>query len=335
MRITENASLLPYNTFHLDVKARVIAEYTSVDELRDILHRYAGEPFLSVGEGSNLLFTHDYDGVVLHSCMCRARALKESETEVWIEAESGLRMDALIEQLADMDLRGVENLSYIPGTVGASAVQNVGAYGVEAKDVIEEVNVMDVKTGANKVINNTECQFAYRNSRFKQDWKDKYVITSVVYRLQKEGGLHLDYGGLAHVFEGRDTAKLTPVEVRGEVIRIRQQKLPEVSEYGSAGSFYKNPIISREQFAILQQQYPDIPHYDAAEGVKVPAGWLIEQAGMKGRQIGDARVWDKQALVIANMGKATAEDIVALAAEVVKAVEEKFAVTLSPEVNYI
>lgn len=335
MKIEEHASLTALNTFGLHPNARVLAEFDNKDELRALLHRYSGERFLTVGEGSNLLFLRDFDGVVLHSRMCRARALKETKDEVWIEAESGLRLDDLIQQLADMDLRGLENLSHIPGTVGASAVQNVGAYGVEAKDVIETVRAIAVQTGEEVTFTNADCCFAYRDSRFKNDWKDQYVITAVTFRLKKEGGLRLDYGGLGNAFEGRDLSQLTPLEVREKVIEIRRRKLPEVGEFGSAGSFFKNPVISRTCFEALQTQYPAMPHFDTSDGVKVPAAWLIEQCGLKGCQHGGARVWDKQPLVIVNAGKASAEDIRLLADKVMKDVSGRFGITLSPEVNYI
>lgn len=332
MKITEQASLLPLNTFHIDVKAKVLAEYDTEEELIALLHRYEGERLLPIGEGSNLLFTQDFDGVVLHSRMRRASALKENKDEVWIEAQSGLLLDNLISQLADMDLRGMENLSYIPGTVGASAVQNVGAYGVEAKDVIVQVSTIDVKTRAKYTFSNLDCQFAYRDSRFKHEWKDRYIITSVVYRLYKEGHLRLDYGGLGKVFEGKDIEELTPLDVREKVIAIRREKLPEVLEFGSAGSFFKNPVVPLEQYKYLAQEYAEIPHYEVSDGVKIPAGWLIDQAGLKGMQVGGARVWEKQALVIVNVGGATSEDVQQLAERIVAEVKARFAITLSPEV---
>lgn len=322
-------------------------EYDSIDDLREVLLSHQGQRMLAVGEGSNLLFTKDFDGTLLVSRMAKARALKETATEVWIEAQSGLRLDSLIEQLVAMDLTGMENLSYIPGTVGASAVQNVGAYGREAKDVIEEVHTLSVDTAEERVFTNAECKFGYRDSVFKNELKDQYIVTSVVYKLQKSGPLYLDYGNLRVALEGVEP---TAEAVREAVIRIRKQKLPEVAELGSAGSFFKNPVIPESQFLNLQQQYPSIPHYivsptaqrsfsasgPSAEGAhKIPAAWLIEQCGWKGKCIGGAQCYEKQPLVLVNTGTATAQDIVALAQAIVDSVQQRFGIPLHPEVNYI
>jgi len=317
------------NTFGLDVKAKVVAEYASVEELKQLLTRYRGERLMVIGEGSNLLFTKDFDGIILRSRMCKARAVKETEKEVLIEAESGLRLDDLIAQLVDMNLTGMENLSYIPGTVGASAVQNVGAYGVEAKDVIVEVEALEIATLRTRVISNKECRFAYRDSIFKNEWKGQYIITRVTYRLQKDGALSLGYGGL------KDIHATTAEEVREAVIQIRKQKLPEVGEVGSAGSFFKNPVVTSEQAEQLLQTYPTMPHYPVEDGIKIPAAWLIEQCGWKGKALGGAAVWKEQPLVLVNANHATAQDIIALAAAIVDSIQKKFNIEITPEVNYI
>lgn len=331
MKIEENISLLGRNTFGMDVKARVWAEYESVDELRELLTRYRDERIMHIGAGSNLLFTRDFDGVLLHSGMRRARMVTENDKQVLIEAGSGLVLDELIAQLCDMELGGMENLSYIPGEVGASAVQNVGAYGVEAKDVIECVNVLDAESLELLTLPVSECGYGYRESRFKHEWKNKYIVTSVVYRLDKTLRPRLDYGNLRSALEG----DVTPMAIREAVIRIRKQKLPEVSELGSAGSFFMNPVVSVACYERLLQQYPDMPHYVVQGGVKIPAAWLIDTCGMKGHQLGGARVYDKQPLVIVNTGDAKPADIVALAAEVCRVVKEKMGVEIHPEVNYI
>lgn len=337
MKIIENSSVLPLNTFHIDAKARVIAEYESVAELRELLAQYRGERLLAVGEGSNLLFTGDFDGVILHSRMCRARALGENTDEVFIEAESGLVLDELIAQLVDMGLGGMENLSYIPGTVGASAVQNVGAYGVEAKDVIASVKTVSVETGEERIFTNEECHYGYRDSIFKGALAGQYIVTSVVYRLSKEPEFRLDYGNLRSAIDG--TPSLT--KVREAVINIRRQKLPEVSELGSAGSFFKNPVVPQPKVAELLELYPTMPTYPSPTGdgqgggFKIPAAWLIEQSGMKGAREGGAEVYERQPLVIVNTGSATAQDIVTLAARVLDAVRTRFGISISPEVNYI
>ena len=333
MTIKENISLLPHNTFRMDVKARVFAEYSSVEELRALLERYRGEKLLHIGAGSNLLFTKDFDGVILHSAMCRARCVSEDNDHVWIEADNGLVMDELIDQLCDMGISGLENLSYIPGEVGASAVQNVGAYGVEAKDVIETVRALAKEDGSERVFTNAECRYGYRDSVFKNELLGKYIITHVVFRLNKHFEPKLDYGNL----RSETGENPTPTTVRNAVIRIRKQKLPEVSEIGSAGSFFKNPIVSRDFYETLTRQIRDdrVPHYDQEGGVKIPAAWLIEQCGWKGKKVGGAQCYEKQPLVLVNTGSATPKEIMDLAAAICRDVKDKFGIDISPEVNYI
>ncbi len=331
MSIQENISLLPYNTFRMDVKAKVFAEYSSVEELKELLVRYKGEKMLHIGQGSNLLFTGDFDGVVLHSAMRRARCVREDNENVWIEADNGLVLDDLIAQLCDMGTSGMENLSYIPGEVGASAVQNVGAYGVEAKDVIESVRAVSVEDGAERVFTNAECKYGYRDSIFKNELRGKYIITHVVYKLDKHLEPKLDYGDL----RGEVRGEISATAIRKAVVRIRRQKLPEVSETGSAGSFFKNPIVPRGLYEPIAARYEKVPHYEQDGGIKIPAAWLIEQCGWKGRKIGGAQCYPKQPLVLVNNGNATPDDIIRLAAAVCKDVKEKFNITISPEVNYI
>ncbi len=310
MTIKENISLLPYNTFGIDAKARLFIEYYSLDELRTVLKEHKGEQILHIGQGSNLLFTKDFDGVILHSGMARAKFL-DDET---VEAQNGLRLDDMIAQLTDMGYSGLEKLSLIPGEVGASAVQNVGAYGVEAKDVIERVYTLDVETLEERVFSNEECRFGYRDSAFKHELKGKYIVTSVVYKV-KPG----------------DATK-----TREEIIQTRMAKLPTVGETGSAGSFFMNPFVPEEKANELLKLYPDMPHFPVeGERVKIPAAWLIEQCGWKGKTLGGAQVWPKQPLVIVNANNATAQDIIDLAAQVSASVKEKFGIDIHPEVNYI
>ena len=309
MQVVSNISLLPYNTFGLDAKAKTFIEYYSLDELRQALKEHKGEHILHIGQGSNLLFTHDFNGVILHSGMARARFL-DDET---VEAQNGLRLDDLIAQLTDMQYCGMEKLSLIPGEVGASAVQNVGAYGCEAKDVIVRVNTLNVETLEERVFTNEECRFGYRDSAFKHELKGKYIVTSVVYHVQKG-----------------DATK-----TREEIIATRMAKLPTVGEVGSAGSFFMNPFVPEELANNLLKQYPDMPHFPSPQGVKIPAAWLIEQCGWKGKKLGGAQVWPKQPLVIVNADNAKPEDIINLAAAVSASVKEKFNITINPEVNYI
>ncbi len=301
---------MPYNTFGIDVKARLLVEYDSLDELREVLKAHRGERILHIGQGSNLLFTKDFDGVLLHSRMARAKFL-DDET---VEAQNGLRLDDLIAQLTDMGYCGLEKLSLIPGEVGASAVQNVGAYGCEAKDVILSVKVLDTETLAERVMTNAECRFGYRDSIFKHEYKGKYIVTSVVY----------------HVEKGDARAK------REEIIQTRLAKLPEVGKVGSAGSFFMNPFVPEEQAQALLKLFPMMPHFESPQGVKIPAAWLIEQCGWKGKSLGGAQVWHNQPLVIVNAeGKATPDDIINLAQQVSDSVFDKFNIRINPEVNYI
>lgn len=310
MRDLSNISLLPYNTFGIDVKAKRFIEYYTLDELRDVLQANRNEQILHIGQGSNLLFTKDFDGIILHSGMARARFI-DDET---VEAQNGLRLDDLIAQLTDMGYSGMEKLSLIPGEVGASAVQNVGAYGVEAKDVIIRVHTIDIQTLEERVFTNEECRFGYRDSAFKHELKGKYIVTSVVY----------------HVTPG-EAAK-----TRLEIIETRKAKLPSVGEVGSAGSFFMNPFVPEEKANALLKQYPEMPNFPSQHGVKIPAAWLIEQCGLKGKTLGGAQVWNKQPLVIVNAtGKAKPKDIIALAKLVSDSVIEKFGISISPEVNYI
>lgn len=309
MRVVSDISLLPYNTFGIDAKARLFVEYYSLDELREVLKTHKGERILHIGQGSNLLFTKDFDGIILHSGMARAKFLDDNT----VEAQNGLRLDDMIAQLTDMGYSGLEKLSLIPGEVGASAVQNVGAYGVEAKDVIERVYTLDVETLKERVFTNVECKFGYRDSAFKHELKGKYIVTSVVYKV-KPG----------------DATK-----TREEIIETRNGKLPKVGEIGSAGSFFMNPFVPEEQANALLKQYPDMPHFQTPQGVKIPAAWLIEQCGWKGKTHGGAQVWPKQPLVIVNANHATAQDIIDLAAQVSASVKEKFNISINPEVNYI
>ena len=309
MKELKNISLLPYNTFGIDAKAKLFIEYYSLDELRQVLKEHKGEQILHIGQGSNLLFTSDFNGVILHSGMARAKFL-DDET---VEAQNGLRLDDMIAQLTDMGYSGLEKLSLIPGEVGASAVQNVGAYGCEAKDVIVRVNTLNVETLEERVFTNEECRFGYRDSIFKHELKGKYIVTSVVYKV-KPG----------------DATK-----TREEIIATRMAKLPTVGEVGSAGSFFMNPFVPEDKVNELLKLYPDMPHYPVAEREKIPAAWLIEQCGWKGKTLGGAQVWPKQPLVIVNANNATPEDIIALAAAGSASVKEKFGIDIHPEVNYI
>ena len=330
-----NYSLLPHNTFGMNARAAQFAEYDSTDALAALLRdpAVASRPMLHIGAGSNLLFTADYDGTILHSAIRFIRIERESADEVWVRVGSGVVWDDFCAWAVAQGLYGAENLSYIPGEVGASAVQNIGAYGVEVCDLIDEVELMEVATQQLLRVAGSACGYGYRQSRIKGEWKGRYIVTSVLYRLSKKPAFKLDYGNLRASLEGRE---LTAEAVREAVIAIRRSKLPEPSEQGNAGSFFMNPVIERAHYEALLADYPDMPHYDVdADRVKVPAAWLIDRCGWKGRGVGGAAVHDRQCLVIVNRGHATAQDVMDLASAVAASVKERYGIEISPEVNYI
>lgn len=320
-----------YNTFGIAAKARLFVEYDSEAELQALLKDVAGLPLLHVGGGSNLLFTKDFDGVVLHSGIRGIEVLEENDETALLRAGAGEVWDDFVAHCVAQGWSGVENLSLIPGEVGASAVQNIGAYGVEAKDVIERVEAVSLADGTLRTFVNSDCRYAYRQSIFKQELRGQYAITHVVYRLSRQFVPQLDYGNIRAQLEGVE--QVTAQAVRDAIIRIRQSKLPDPQVQGNAGSFFMNPVVPREQFEQLQKDYPQIPHYDAANGVKIPAGWLIEQCGWKGKSLGRAAVHDRQALVLVNNGDATGSDVLALSNAVCADVKERFNIDIRPEVN--
>lgn len=337
MKIRKDYSLLPHNTFGMDVKASLFIEYDSVEELKDILCRYPLEagPWLHIGGGSNLLFTGDYPGIILHSAIRGYEVVEENAGEVVVRVGAGEVWDDFVAYTVSQGWYGAENLSLIPGEVGASAVQNIGAYGVEAKDLIVEVETVGVTTGKERVFRNEECGYAYRESVFKLSLKRQYIVTHVSFRLKKTPAYHLDYGNVRAELEKRGCA-LTLASVREGIIKIREGKLPDPKVQGNAGSFFMNPIVPREQFEALQKAYPQMPHYEVDAGrVKIPAAWMIDQCGWKGKSLGRAGVHDKQALVLVNRGGATGAEVIRLSEEIRKSVMEKFGISIMPEVNFI
>ena len=329
-----NYSLLNHNTFGMDVKAKRYVEYDSEDELVQLLSSLQGK-VLHIGGGSNLLFCGDFDGTILHSVIKGIEVVEdvEGDDEVLVRVGAGEVWDDFVAWAVAEGYGGVENLSLIPGEVGASAVQNIGAYGVEAKDVIAMVEAVDMASGEKRLFANAECGYAYRQSIFKQELKGKYAITYVIYRLQKQPKLKLEYGNILAALE--DKAQVTVADVRRAIIDIRNAKLPDPKVVGNAGSFFMNPVVSREKFLSIQKDYPTMPFYDVDGGVKIPAGWLIEQCGWKGKSLGRAGVHDKQALVLVNRGGASSEEIVTLCNTICKDVHERFGIDIHPEVNFI
>ncbi len=334
MKDFENYSLLNHNTFGMDVKAKRYVEYDSEDELVQLLSSLQGK-VLHIGGGSNLLFCGDFDGTILHSAIKGIEVVEdvEGDDEVLVRVGAGEVWDDFVAWAVAEGYGGVENLSLIPGEVGASAVQNIGAYGVEAKDVIAMVEAVDMASGEKRLFANAECGYAYRQSIFKQELKGKYAITYVIYRLQKQPKLKLEYGNILAALE--DKAQLTVADVRRAIIDIRNAKLPDPKVVGNAGSFFMNPVVSREKFLSIQKDYPTMPFYEVDGGVKIPAGWLIEQCGWKGKSLGRAGVHDKQALVLVNRGGASSEEIVTLCNTICKDVHERFGIDIHPEVNFI
>ena len=325
------------NTFGMKVSCALYIEYSSVEELKSILAGELPQPVFHIGGGSNLLFRGDFPGTVLHSAIKGMDFIGDGE-DVIAEVGAGVVFDDFVAESCRRGLWGVENLSLIPGEAGASAVQNIGAYGVEAGDVIDKVFCIEVSGGNEVVFAAADCAYGYRDSRFKHE-KGRYIVTKVTFRLTRRYCPSLGYGNIKAALEGRDLEALTPTDVRDAIIRIRREKLPDPAEIGSAGSFFKNPVISKEHFDRILASVPDgkVPHYDLPDGtVKVPAAWMIDTCGFRGAVKGGAKVFEKQPLVIVNdSGSASPEDIIALEDEVIAAVRERFGVILHPEVEHI
>lgn len=336
MKIFRDYSLLPHNTFGMDVKASVFIEYASVEELKEVLSLYVKDnQWLHIGKGSNLLFTGDFSGIILHSAIKGYEVIHEDTNEVVVRVGAGEVWDDFVAMTVENEWYGAENLSLIPGEVGASAVQNIGAYGVEAKDLIVGVEAIEVSTGKESIFKNEECGYAYRESVFKSSLKYQYLVTHVSYRLKKTPCYHLDYGNIRLELE-KQKACLTLANVRQAIISIREAKLPDPKLQGNAGSFFMNPVISREHFEALLVDYPLMPHYEVdAESIKIPAAWMIDQCGWKGKRLGRAGVHDKQALVLVNLGGAVGTEVIALSEAIQKSVYEKFGINILPEVNFI
>ena len=332
--ITEHRDfqLRPYNTFGIEARAAEFIDYTDARDLSDIFPLAGVARWLHIGGGSNLLFTRDYDGLVLHSSATGVEVVAEDDETVDVRACAGLGWDDFVSMCVGRGWTGAENLSLIPGEVGASAVQNIGAYGVEACDLIRRVETFDTENRCHRTFGVSECGYSYRDSRFKHE--RQYIVTHVTYRLSKRFKPDLSYGNLSSIFAGQED-RLTPAALREAVIGVRRAKLPDPEVTGNAGSFFMNPVVSEDKYRQLLSVYPSMPAYKVAGGVKLPAGWLIDRCGWKGRSLGRAGVHPKQALVLVNLGGATAEDIMRLAATIEADVADKFGVAIKPEVNYI
>ncbi len=336
MRIEENYSLELHNTFHLPVKTRWFMEYNNEEELGRILRDEYFQECLSlhIGSGSNLLFINDFNGIILHSAIKGMTVEKEDEQHVWLRVGAAEIWDDVVAYAVANGWGGIENLSHVPGEAGAAAIQNIGAYGVEIKDVIEAVEAYNQLTFEKRIFTNDECQYGYRFSFFKNEHNDPHIVTYIIIRLDKQQTFALQYGNLKERFA--DGAEPTIKSIREEIISIRKEKLPDPNVLGNAGSFFMNPVIPTEQFEKLKAQYPTIPSYPAAAGmIKVPAGWLIEQCGFKGKAHGQVGIYEKQALVLVNLGDVKGYEIALVAESIRTAVQERFGIELMPEVKYV
>ena len=329
-------SLKEYNTFGIDAKAKCFIEYQNTDELVSLIRSSKlQQPYLHVGRGSNLLFTHDFEGLVLHSGIQGVECTEVTgSTSVRLRVGAGVIWDDFVAYCVDHLYYGAENLSLIAGEVGASAVQNIGAYGSEAAQIIESVETIDADDGSLKIFNREDCAYGYRQSIFKQPSMKHYFVTHVNFVLTTSPTFDITYGSLQKEID--TIGELTLKNVRQAVIAIRRAKLPDPKDIGNAGSFFINPIVSHEVFDALQKQYPTVPFYELSSNqIKVPAGWLIEQSGWKGKSLGPAGVYPKQALVLVNLGGAKGSDIVKLSNQICSDVEKKFDIQIHPEVNFI
>ena len=334
MEVKGNYDLKEYNTFAIGVKCKYFAEADSEEELLDFVRTYEwkSEEMLILGGGSNFLFTEDFDGTVFYPAMKGIEVTGEDEDFVYVRVGAGEVWDDWVAWAVERGYGGVENLSLIPGHVGAAPVQNVGAYGMEAGDTIYEVEVIRLETADRVRIAAADCCFAYRDSIFKKAWKNQYLITRVVFRLTKKPEFRLDYGTIRHELE-KSGGEISLKTIRQAIIRIRREKLPDVAVLPNAGSFFKNPVVSKDMAERLVRQYPELPVYPVDdESRKLAAGWMIEQCGWKGKNLGKAGVHEKQALVLVNRAGASGTEIACLANEIKKSVFLKFGIWLEPEV---
>jgi UDP-N-acetylmuramate dehydrogenase len=338
MTILENISIQPFNSFGIDAKARFFAGFSSVDELAELsaaisLKQY---PLLILGGGSNILFTKDFNGWILKNELNGIELMGEDEDHYYVKAHAGENWHRFVLYCLEKNYAGIENLSLIPGNVGASPMQNIGAYGVEIKDVFHELEAWHITEHTIHTFGVQDCQFGYRESVFKKKYKGQYIILSVTFRLLKQPVFHVQYGAIVQELERMGAQELSIQTVSNAVINIRSSKLPDPSRIGNAGSFFKNPVIPLAQYEQLKRSYSSITGYPAGTGLtKIAAGWLIEQCGWKGYRNGDAGCYHKQALVLVNYGKATGKEIFDLSESIIESVNAKFRITLEREVNII
>jgi UDP-N-acetylmuramate dehydrogenase len=336
INVQENISLKKFNTFGLDVKASTMLEFTEETDIPTIvsLHDLKSKPFLILGGGSNVLFTADYQGLIIHPMNKGIVMVKEDADFVWLRSGAGEVWDDLVAYTVTKQYGGLENLSNIPGSVGAAPIQNIGAYGVEVGEVIEKVRFFNMEKNAFEEYTSDQCEFGYRTSVFKTRLKQKIIISSVCFKLRKKPIVNLSYSSLKNVFSNSKDPSIK--KIREAIIKIRKQKLPDPKNIGNAGSFFKNPVIPLETFKKISKSYACLTSYPVDDThVKLPAAWLIEQSGWKGKQFGNAGVHDQQALVLVNRGNASGKEILTLANQIMDSVYNKFGIHLEMEVNVI
>ncbi len=337
MNISQNFSLKNYNTFGIEAKAKQFVAVHSISELQTLLQEHREEKKFILGGGSNMLLTKDIDTLVIHIDLKGKKVLREDDTFVWVESQAGENWHEFVLWTLDNNFGGLENMSLIPGNVGTTPVQNIGAYGTEIKDTMVSCDAIKITTQELQTFTNAECHFGYRESIFKQEAKDQYVITSVVFKLTKRNhNINTSYGDILAELTQKEITNPTIKDVSNAVIAIRQSKLPDPKELGNSGSFFKNPILLKVDFEKIHQKFPEMRYFEVSETeVKVPAGWLIEQAGFKGKRFGDAGIHKNQALVLVNYGNATGQEILAVSKEIQATILKTFGIAIEAEVNII
>ncbi|MCF6128938.1 UDP-N-acetylmuramate dehydrogenase [Flavobacterium sp. AS60] len=337
MTIQNNFSLKKYNTFGIEAKAKHFVAVHSVEDLKTVLQEYQSQPKFILGGGSNMLLTQDIQALVIHIDLKGKKVLKEDDDYVWVESQAGENWHEFVLWTIDQNFGGLENMSLIPGNVGTTPVQNIGAYGTEIKDTFVSCDAMNIATQGMKTFTKEECHFGYRESIFKHEAKDQFIITSVVFKLTKRNHkINTSYGDITKELEKQGVVIPTLKDVSNAVIAIRQTKLPDPKELGNSGSFFKNPIIPKEQYEKAKALHPEMPHYVVSESeVKVPAGWLIERAGFKGKRFGDAGIHKNQALVLVNYGNATGQEILNVSKDIQATILKEFGIAIEAEVNVI
>jgi UDP-N-acetylmuramate dehydrogenase len=337
MTIQNNFSLKKYNTFGIEAKAKKFVAVNSIEDLNIILKEHQSEPKFILGGGSNMLLTQDIQALVIHIDLKGKKVLKEDDDFVWVESQAGENWHEFVLWTIDQNFGGLENMSLIPGNVGTTPVQNIGAYGTEIKDTFISCDAMNIASQEMETFTKEECQFGYRESIFKHEVKDEFIITSVVFKLTKRNHkINTSYGDIIKELEKQNVTTPNLKDVSNAVIAIRQSKLPDPAALGNSGSFFKNPIIPKEQYEKVHALHPEMPHYTVSETeVKVPAGWLIEKAGFKGKRFGDAGIHKNQALVLVNYGNATGQEILAVSIDIQATILKEFGIAIEAEVNVI